>query len=1145
MPHRRLRLASLLLCLIPWIWGASITGAEDPPVEPEPPATDPGEAAETPADVAGSEGSTPYGRVRDGDGKPVPGAEVVVVAYRGDGRGLDSRVGLATATTDDNGGFLIADLAGDVLDVRVEAEGFATAVRLAVPAGPALDLELERGRPVSGRVVDGRSGEPVVGASVRIEDEAAFVFGDDFARTATSGEDGRFRFERVGGASVGLRVVAPGKAAVVRRQPVEAENEVYRLFSGSPVSGKVVDPSGAGIPDARVWIAPQGRSIGGTVDWTALERAVGTDEDGAFHFAGLPPGEYGFRARHERRPDAESVTVEVPEGRALEGVRLVLSDGAAVRFVLRGPDGTPVERIDRVVASTVPVDGAEPKSHQTRTIAEEGEGTFVANGLPEGKVRLEIVSVGALPLELDDVTLKVGETTDLGVLEVDPGKGLSGVVRDVDGDPVEEAQIHVRWFRFVERGRADRGQQTGRSGTDGRFRVNGIGDAETVRVRVSREGYAPWEREEVDPAGDPLTVVLEREARIAGEVRLEEGGIPTAFEVRVYQASGEGRTGGWPGNLRPVEERTFEGADTFEISGFGPGTWDVEVRASGRVPVTREGVEVEAGGAAKAGTFELSRGLHVAGTVVGASEAPVGGAGVRVDAGGGFMGMMAGFDREDRDTVITDADGRFRVEGLAPGKKTVRVDHADHAPAAVDVVLESGGSRDDLVVRLESGGAVAGTVRDEDGRPRVGVMVTVFDRSNPSMRSMATTGADGTYRIEKVPAGTYPVMAMDRDAGPAGMRTKNATVTAGETTIVDFDETGGVLVRGTVRRGDEPIADARTMWVSAWTGGMPEVQSAQTGSDGRFEVRLPRAGRYQVSITGPDGGSGTTVTVPDEPEVEMDVVLRTAGVAGRVVGADGEAIAGAAVQAVPDSDDAIAVSGGSAITESDGTFRIEGLDPGRYTIVAGASGYAGAEVEGVVVPESGDPAPVEIALQAGRAVRGRVVDPAGAPVAGAMTLVFPAGAEPSFGGAVDGVTDRNGRFENQQAPDGTLSVIVLTQGFAPTAVEGFVRTEDPEDDDVVVRMTVGGTLRVRVADLAGSPRAGFSGIELQPARFPQVSLFSQLFAPTGPTAADGVATYTALMPGSYTVTATGAQPVQVEVVEGGVAEVTLVVPDAP
>ena len=76
---------------------------------------------------------------------------------------------------------------------------------------------------------------------------------------------------------------------------------------------------------------------------------------------------------------------------------------------------------------------------------------------------------------------------------------------------------------------------------------------------------------------------------------------------------------------RPATLRLTGGAARFEVT-----------------PRPERLFEVEAGDAAKAGTFELSRGLHVAGTVVDGSEAPVGGAGVRVDAGGGFMGMMAG-----------------------------------------------------------------------------------------------------------------------------------------------------------------------------------------------------------------------------------------------------------------------------------------------------------------------------------------------------------------------------------------------------------------------------------------------------------------------------------------------------------------------
>lgn len=57
---------------------------------------------------------------------------------------------------------------------------------------------------------------------------------------------------------------------------------------------------------------------------------------------------------------------------------------------------------------------------------------------------------------------------------------------------------------------------------------------------------------------------------------------------------------------------------------------------------------------------------------------------------------------------------------------------------------------------------VGGVVRDEDGEPVADAWIAV-----PQMGRMATSGADGRFRIPRVPAGTYQVHVRGRDGGEA------------------------------------------------------------------------------------------------------------------------------------------------------------------------------------------------------------------------------------------------------------------------------------------------------------------------------------------------------------------------------------------
>jgi hypothetical protein len=233
------------------------------------------------------------------------------------------------------------------------------------------------------------------------------------------------------------------------------------------------------------------------------------------------------------------------------------------------------------------------------------------------------------------------------------------------------------------------------------------------------------------------------------------------------------------------------------------------------------------------------------------------------------------------------------------------------------------------------------------------------------------------------------------------------------------------------------------------------------------------------------------------------------------------------------------VTGSRVRSGTDGAFRLEGLAPGSYTVSVAKSGLANASRSGIVLSDGGEAGPIELVLSDGRTIRGRVIDPAGNAVAGALVLVYPAGSDPSRALGGDGVSDRQGRFVLRNAPqDGALSAIAVGRGLAPAVVEGWMPTEQPDDDDVILPLSVGGTLRVRVVGPDGEPRAGVA-TSLAADRFDVLARLAQVSSPTPPSDAHGAVVYTALRPGNYTVTASGAQPARAEVTEGSVSEVTI------
>jgi protocatechuate 3,4-dioxygenase beta subunit len=130
--------------------------------------------------------------------------------------------------------------------------------------------------------------------------------------------------------------------------------------------------------------------------------------------------------------------------------------------------------------------------------------------------------------------------------------------------------------------------------------------------------------------------------------------------------------------------------------------------------------------------------------------------------------------------VVTDAEGRFVVDGLAPGRFAVSASKPGYLPAyfgnrvsyvgpATPIALGDGEQRLDLQLFVARGATIEGTVRDEFGRPLASAQVSarVLSPSRGVRRFVAAaSGPDwvvtddrGHYRVYGLPPGEYTVRA--------------------------------------------------------------------------------------------------------------------------------------------------------------------------------------------------------------------------------------------------------------------------------------------------------------------------------------------------------------------------------------------------
>ncbi len=201
----------------------------------------------------------------------------------------------------------------------------------------------------------------------------------------------------------------------------------------------------------------------------------------------------------------------------------------------------------------------------------------------------------------------------------------------------------------------------------------------------------------------------------------------------------------------------------------------------------------------------------------------------------------------------------------------------------------------------------------------------------------AATDASGRFRFDHLSPGRYTLRA-----SVPGQTTEpvEAVLVAGESKDdVTLVLAGGATIRGVV----SGLPDSQRAGVSVNANGPREYwASARTGADGRFELAGAPAGTISLRATAGDFLSGSTrsangsVTIAEgQKEAEAEIVFEGTGALSGRVTRGGQPVAEARVFVGGGR----GVSSGSGRTDESGSYRIEGLTPGDYTVnVQGAQG---------------------------------------------------------------------------------------------------------------------------------------------------------------------------------------------------------------
>lgn len=448
---------------------------------------------------------------------------------------------------------------------------------------------------------------------------------------------------------------------------------------------------------------------------------------------------------------------------------------------------------------------------------------------------------------------------------------------------------------------------------------------------------------------------------------------------------------------------------------------------------------------------------------------------------------------------VTDAAGRYRIEGLFAGRKSLQVNHPERQQAGYVLVEGADGAvvqvpdvrmvpkstepqraaspSPTATSAVEEEGAIEGRLLAPDGSPVPGLEVQAT--SPAGAETVVIAGTLGFFRVDLALPGTWRLQARDRRGNALGeevaveVRAERVTRDVQVRTYESHTLAGGV-----VDEHGEPVAGVS---VSAHVAGADRSRGPGGGTwtdlDGEFEITVFQETEWSLRVDGrtcpgryESGRRGIRLVHRTEPTRQVVIVVRdplgTPILGARVVvrwtppgrrrndGRSARPGGGRYYCRVPQAVETVDVEVEAALDEE-----------GRPLDVAPF------EVQGIALGDD----PIEVQLERGRSLLVLVTDPQGRPVAGAMVCVRPVLATARrehwhAGGADVHRTDANGRLTAVGlSPDASIVVLVVTEGphANPPPV---LASQDARRIDV--RLPRSTTVEGRVLDAAGGPLAG-------------------------------------------------------------------------
>lgn len=660
-----------------------------------------------------------------------------------------------------------------------------------------LTITLHRGSTVSGVVMDEAKSEPVTTFTIttadRVDTEEAAPGGRNPFSGGVLFEDPAGRFE--------LGSVEPGKARLVFSAPgyldrvvddvvvVEGEAKkgmIVTMTPGGTIRGLVVDQDEKPVPGARVAAFPAGareldntpaaalrdqrrndrgrrprmpmeQMVGdmppGFTNYFASlgllgDKAVTTDSKGLFELTGVKPGEVKVLAFHRDYASGSATGLVLPENAPLEGVKVVMNAGGGIRGKVVDRFGRPVPSSIVVALSPTAMGGqGDPSGGALYQGQSAADGAYEMKHVQAGSYFLvatrgdEALNPASFlgNLNFDLVTVPAGQIVQYDVVDSSAGGCRVRGTIACGGKPVDRGTLTAVTFESETMlGVEFKATQVKEGGTfefpglaPGDYQLNLDGAGRQVRMRL-----------EVPDAPELVIALHCPEGGLEGLVVDAAGNAVTEADLVLRPRERGERQGGLLGSLIGGEGTAYRASTDkegrFSFERLDAGRYELVARPRGKAkaqhaPSEPMRVVIDEDRVTRGVKIELPAALAIVGVVKDAQGAPVSGAEVFASA------------KEQRgagDRARTNAEGRFELQGLAPGTYEVSATKdgfARSASKSAELAKSAGKSRDVELV-LEKGVVVTARIYGNDGRPASGARAELVAKSGGNAARAADAG---------------------------------------------------------------------------------------------------------------------------------------------------------------------------------------------------------------------------------------------------------------------------------------------------------------------------------------------------------------------------------------------------------------------